>query len=125
MDLTPFAGQEILLRFWSINDQGVHAPGILIDNIAIPEIGFRDDVEAGAGDWEAAGFVRIDGDLPQLWELRLVRTAADGQMSVDVLETDADGVATATLNAGERGVLVVIAATPHTSERARYEVISE
>lgn len=125
MDLTPFAGQEILLRFWSINDQGVHAPGILIDNIAIPEIGFRDDVEAGTGDWEAAGFVRIDGDLPQLWELRLVRTAADGQMSVDVLETDADGVATATLNPGERGVLVVIAVTPHTSERARYEVISE
>ncbi|MGQ9483151.1 hypothetical protein [Chloroflexus sp.] len=125
MDLTPFAGQEILLRFWSINDQGVHAPGILIDNIAIPEIGFRDDVEAGIGDWEATGFVRIDGDLPQLWELRLVRTAADGQMSVDVVAPDADGVATATLNPGERGVLVVIAVTPHTSERARYEVISE
>lgn len=125
MDLTPFAGQEILLRFWSINDQGVHAPGILIDNIAIPEIGFRDDVEAGTGDWEAAGFVRIDGDLPQLWELRLVRTAADGQMSVDVVAPDTDGVATATLNPGERGVLVVIAVTPHTSERARYEVISE
>lgn len=125
MELTPFAGQEILLRFWSINDQGVHAPGILIDNIAIPEIGFRDDVEAGTGDWEAAGFVRIDGDLPQLWELRLVRTAADGQMSVDVVAPDTDGVATATLNPGERGVLVVIAVTPHTSERARYEVISE
>ncbi len=122
MDLTPFAGQEILLRFWSINDQGVHAPGILIDNIAIPEIGFRDDVESGTGDWEAAGFVRIDGNLPQLWELRLVRTAADGRITVEALVPDADGTATATLDPNEQGVLIVIAATPHSSERSQYEV---
>lgn len=125
MDLTPFAGQEVLLRFWSINDQGVYAPGIMLDNIAIPEIGFRDDVEAGVGDWEAAGFARIDGDLPQQWEVRLVRTAANGQITVEALKVNAEGVATATLNNGERGVLVVIAVTPHTSERAQYEVISE
>ncbi|WP_298815002.1 immune inhibitor A domain-containing protein [Chloroflexus sp.] len=125
MDLTPFAGREILLRFWSINDQGVHAPGIMIDNIAIPEIGFRDDVEDGPGDWEAIGFARIDGDLPQQWELRLVRAAANGQITVEALTTDSDGLATATLNNGERGILVVIAVTPHTSERAQYEVISE
>ncbi|WP_031457994.1 immune inhibitor A domain-containing protein [Chloroflexus sp. MS-G] len=122
MDLTPFAGQAILLRFWSINDQGVHAPGMLIDNIAIPEIGFRDDVESGTGDWEAAGFVRIDGDLPQLWELRLVRTASDGRITVEALVPDADGTATATLNSNEQGVLIVIAATPHSSERSQYEV---
>ncbi|MGB9739566.1 hypothetical protein [Chloroflexus sp.] len=125
MDLTPFAGQEVLLRFWSINDQGVHAPGILIDNITIPEIGFRDTVEEGDNGWEAAGFVRVDGDLPQQWELRLVRTATDGQITVEPLTVNADGVATATLNNGEHGVLVVIAVTPHTSERAQYEVISE
>lgn len=75
----------------------------MIDNIAIPEIGFRDDVESGTGDWEAAGFVRIDGDLPQQWELRLVRTATNGQITVEALEVNADGVATATLNNGERG----------------------
>lgn len=123
MDLTPFAGQEILLRFWSVNDQGVHAPGMLIDNIAIPEIGFRDDVESGTGDWDAVGFVRIDGDLPQLWELRLVRTASDGRITVEALVPDATGAATATLNPNERGVLIVIAATPHSSERSQYEVI--
>jgi len=95
----------------------------LIDNIAIPEIGFRDDVESGTGDWEAAGFVRIDGDLPQLWELRLVRTASDGRITVEALVPDATGAATATLNPNERGVLIVIAATPHSSERSQYEVI--
>lgn len=125
MDLTPFAGQEVLLRFWSINDQGVHAPGIIIDNIAIPEIGFYDNVEAGPGDWEAVGFVRIDGDLPQHWELRLVRIATDGQITVETLITNAAGEATVNLNSGERNILVVIAVTPHTSERAQYEVISE
>ncbi len=123
MDLTPFVGQEVLLRFWSINDQGVHGPGILIDNIAIPEIGFRDDGESGANEWEAEGFVRTSGELPQLWELRLVRTAANGQVTVERLAVDADGVATATLAGGESGVLVVIAVTPYTSERAGYEVV--
>lgn len=122
MDLTPYAGQEILLRFWQITDQGFNAPGMLIDNISILELGFRDDVEAGAGDWQAEGFVRVDGDLPQRWELRLVRTSADGVTIVEPIPVRADGASGFQLEPGERGVLVVLGATPHTTERAAYEI---
>jgi hypothetical protein len=125
MDLTPYAGREVLLRFWSVNDQGFNAPGLMVDNIRVPELGLSDDVEAGAGDWSAAGFVRVDGDLPQRWELRLVREAADGSVRVEALPVDASGQAAADLAPGERGVLVVVAATPHSSERAAYEVTSD
>lgn len=122
MDLTPYAGREILLRFWQINDQAFNAPGLLIDEISIPELGYYDDVEAGDGGWQAEGFARVDGDLPQRWELRLVRIAPDGAMRVEALPTDEGGAAAAALAPGERGVLVVMGATPHTSERASYEV---
>jgi immune inhibitor A len=122
MDLSPYAGQAILVRFWQVNDQAFNAPGMFIDDLSIPELAYSDDVEAGDGGWQADGFVRVDGDLPQRWELRLIRTAPDGAISVEPLPVDQDGGATATLAPGERGVLVIVAATPHTSERARYEL---
>lgn len=125
MDLTPYAGQEVLLRFWQINDQGFNAPGIFIDDIRVPELGFSDDVESGQNGWQAEGFVRVDGDLPQQWELRLVRIDSSGAITVEPLPVDTSGTASGSLASGERGVLVVIAATPHTTERANYELIIE
>lgn len=125
MDLTPYAGQEILLRFWQINDQGVNAPGMYVDNIRIPELGYADDVEAGDDGWQADGFVRVDGDLPQRWELRLVRQGLFGTPTVERLVPDASGLVSGRLEGGERGTLVVIATTPHTTERAPYELTVE
>ncbi|WP_129627386.1 immune inhibitor A domain-containing protein [Candidatus Oscillochloris fontis] len=122
IDLSGYAGQEILLRFWQINDQGLNAPGMLIDNIAIPELGFADAVDAGAGDWQAEGFVRVDGDLLQHWQLRLVITDADRNVRVEPLRVDATGRALATINPDERAVLMVMGATFHTTEKATYQV---
>jgi hypothetical protein len=119
-DLSPYAGREVLLRFWQVSDLAVNGPGWMIDNIRIPELGLNDDVEAGPGQWQAEGFSRVGAVLPQRWELRLVRTAADGSVSVEPLPLAADGRAAAQLAPDERGVLVVVAATPHTSERAGY-----
>jgi hypothetical protein len=120
VDLTPYAGQEVLLRFWQINDLALNGAGWLIDNIRIPELGFFDDVEQPTTQWQAEGFVRVGAALPQQWELRLVRTTAAGSTSVEPLALDADGRTNATLAAGETGVLVVVATTPHTGERAGY-----
>lgn len=125
MDLSPYLGTEILLRFWQINDQAFNAPGMLIDEIRIPELGYSDGAESGDAGWQAEGFARVDGDLPQRWELRLVRNLLDGTVSVEPVVVDTAGAATVALSPGERGVLVVIGATPHTSERAAYEVTVE
>jgi hypothetical protein len=115
----------VLIRFWQINDEGFNAPGMLIDNLRIPQLGYRDDVEAGTGGWQADGFVRVDGDLPQQWELRLVRTAPDGTTTIEPLSIDAQASATATLRAGEQAVLMIAATTPHTTEQASYQVTIE
>ncbi len=124
IDLTPYAGRSILLRFWQINDQGFNAPGMLLDDIRIPELGFSDDAENGEGGWQAEGFVRTAGVLPQRWELRLVRTAS-GRTTVETLPVDATGAAQARLMPGERAVLVILATTPHTTERATYALDME
>jgi hypothetical protein len=124
MDLSPYAGREILLRFWQINDQGFNAPGIMLDDISIPELGYSDDVEPGDGGWQAEGFVRVTGVLPQRWELRLVRVSRSGT-TVERLVPDASGAVAGRLAEGERGALVIVAATPHTTERARYELTVE
>lgn len=121
VDLSAYAGQTVLLRFWQINDQGFNAPGMLLDNIRIPELDLRDDGESGPGAWIAEGFALVDGTLPQRWELRLVRIAPNGT-TVEALNVDAAGRASAELAANEEGVLVIVATTPFTSEPAFYQL---
>lgn len=141
MDLSPYAEQQIMLRFWLINDEGINEPGLLLDNIRVCQTGrpdvclFQDDMENGKNQWQAAGFVRVDSDLPQRWEVRLVRFAPDGEsgegdgressppVSVERLVPNPDGTTTATLGGGERGVLVMLPTTPHTTERGSYSLV--
>ena len=55
MDLSAYAGKEILLRFEMVTDDAVNKPGLLIDNLRIPEINWQDDVETGEQDWTSRG----------------------------------------------------------------------
>ena len=110
---------SILLRFWVVNDDGYNAPGMLIDNIRIPELNYADGAEQGDGGWQAQGFVRTSGELPQTWALRLIRMRG-GATSVEHVPADAQGRATVTLADGERGTLAVIGTTRFTTEPGDY-----
>lgn len=122
IDLTPFAGQTILLRFALISDDAFNKPGMLIDNIRIPELNFTDDAAQASDVWEPAGWIRTDNRLPQRWQLRVVRfDAGSGAPSaVEPVELDAEQQASIRLAAGEQAVLLVMATTPFTTERASY-----
>jgi hypothetical protein len=124
LDLTPYAGEEILLRFWHITDEGFNAPGMLIDDIRIPELGYTDNVEQGPGGWLAEGFARTDGTLAQRWQLRLVRTSNEGRRQAETVPVDDAGRATIELATDEHGVLVVTATTPFSTERAQYTIVA-
>jgi hypothetical protein len=118
-DLSAYTGRIVQIRFWMVSDAAVNMPGWLIDNLEIPEIGYRDEVEAGDGGWQARGFVRVTTRLDQEWALRLIRQSA-GATSVERLRADEDGRAIFSLAEGERGILLVSGATPFTTEPARY-----
>jgi len=85
-DLSPFAGRPILVRFEYLTDDAVNGPGLCIDDITIPELGYRDDIENGDGGWTARGFIRSDNTLRQPYIVQVVRvvSAADGQEVVIV-----------------------------------------
>lgn len=82
IDLTPYAGQQIVLRFEYITDAILAYDGLALDNLMIPEIGFIDTVELdegeGAAGWQAEGFVRSTGYMPQTWHLQLVTPTYSG-----------------------------------------------
>ncbi|MFQ3630018.1 hypothetical protein [Roseiflexus sp.] len=121
IDLTPFAGQDVLLRFWVISDAAINGPGLLLDDLQIPEIGFADGAETDDGGWEAVGFVRTSGLLPQRWIVRLALFDGDEtQVSAPVI--DPQGRAVIELSAGQRAILVISGGTYFTTEPAAYRL---
>ena len=65
MDLTPFAGHTIELDFTYWTDIYVLERGWYVDDIAIPEIGFFDNVEGEGGDgWNVFGGWYVNNPLP-------------------------------------------------------------
>ncbi|MCS6773865.1 MAG: immune inhibitor A [Thermoflexales bacterium] len=78
VDLSDYAGRQILLRFEMVTDAGVNREGIAIDEIEIPELGWRDDVEQQDGGWRAEGWVRVRNRLPQRWVIQVIETRRDG-----------------------------------------------
>jgi hypothetical protein len=77
VDLSPYAGKKVLLRFEMVTDAGLNREGLAIDNIEIPEIGFRDDASEDTG-WTAEGWVRVQNTLPQSWQVQLIVIGRDG-----------------------------------------------
>jgi len=123
VDLTPYAGQEMLLRFEYVTDDTVNYPGWFVDDIAIAALGFFDDGEAGEGGWQAEGWVLTDNHLPQRW---LVQVIEQGLISASVQRMTIDDTGCGQLpikglgQTGKKAILVVSALAPVTTEEAPY-----
>lgn len=126
IDLTPYAGREILLRFEYVTDPILTYGGFVLDDIAVPEIGFSDDAESDTQGWEAEGFVRAAGEVAQGWRLRLITFDDEGgRLSVSDLPLTDGRTAEFTSSAsptGERPILIVAALAPETLQPASYQL---
>jgi immune inhibitor A len=120
-DLTPFAGEKVLLRFEYITDEGVNLDGFAIDDISVPELVFSDDAES-AGPWQAQGFVRLTSPSPQRFLVQVIELGETTSVTTVPLdganrgEVRLSGFGT-TL---EKAVIVVAAATDGTRQTAAY-----
>jgi hypothetical protein len=124
IDLGPFAGQEILLRFEYVTDPILTYGGLALDDINIPEIDFFDDVESDDAGWTAEGFTRATFNLAQKWHLQLISHSDQGP-NIQTLPVDEYGELSVTLKAIEtikRPILIVAATAPTTLEAASYEL---
>jgi len=110
VDLTPWAGQQIQLRFWVINDEAYNAAGLALSDLTI------DGVTA---EWVGTGFVPVRNQLAQRWVLTAVLYDQAGVAEVVSIPTD-NGQARWLIPANRRAVLVVNATTQGTTEAANY-----
>ena len=76
VDLTPYAGKEIQLRFEYVTDGALNLHGLAIDDIAITGL-LNDDAESDNG-WKAEGFVRSTNVVAQRFVVQLLRFTANG-----------------------------------------------
>ena len=119
VDLTPYAGAKILLRFEYVTDNGTNYNGAAFDDFSIPEIGLRDGADSDSG-WEVHGFVRSDNKLTERY---LVRFLPDGQVGpVNAMALDVNNRGALSLPANTPGTLIVSALAPVTTVSAHYSL---
>lgn len=119
IDLTAYAGNQILLRFEYVTDEAAVDAGMAIDDIEIPELGLRDDVETDGG-WTASGFVRLTAPLKQRFLLQYVREEG-GQWVASPVPVGDDGAAEVRVPASVgRAAIIVAGATYGTNLPASY-----
>lgn len=123
VDLTPFAGQQIMIGFHMITDDALNYNGIAIDDVSIPELDYFEDFEQGHGGWSHSGFARIDNVLPQYFIVQVVTEGSNGTEVLKMplypnnygkLVIDNFGIEV------DRATLLITAAMPFTAERAFY-----
>jgi len=130
--------RHYLLRFAYLTDEAVTGVGLVLDDVAIPQIGYADDVEGGAGGWEPAGFVRSDNRVPQRY-LALLIGLREGppdengneneKVTVERLAVGEDGLAEWTVPLGSEGwreaVIVLSGMADLTTRPALYRLTVE
>jgi len=126
IDLTPYAGKRIRLRFEYVTDQALNEPGFIVDGIAIPEIGYSHDAESSDDNWEAAGFVRIANVLPQYFIVQVIETGGTPVVRRMELDGQQRGQITVEgLGGSKKAILAISGRTPFTTEMAGYEYTVE
>jgi len=122
LDLTPYVGQKVLIRFEYVTDDAYNDPGLCIDDISIPELGYYYDTETDGG-WTAEGFVRSTNIVPQRWIVQVITFGADTEIrQMDLGETGAGRLELEDFGTEiDRAVLAVSAFAPATTEVASYQ----
>lgn len=124
INLDPYLGTVVTLRIELLTDASVSEGGLAIDDIAVPELGYFDDVEDGNQGWTASGFAIVGATLPQSWTVQLI----DNSLLPTVTElplNDANQGQWRVSLGSRGGVLVVTAQTPFVDSPATYWVSAE
>jgi immune inhibitor A len=123
IDLSPYAGKEIWVRFDYATDDSINGAGFLLDDVAIPELGLADPCEE-VGDWQAQGFVLVGTTVPLRWLVQSIEFPRDGPVLVRRMRLDERqaGQLELTLEEGDRNPLLAISALVRgTSTPATYQ----
>lgn len=122
VDLSQFAGANVSLRFEYITDAAVNGEGLLLDDVSIDAIDYFTDFENDNGGWTPAGFARVTNQLPQTFEVSLIRLGNVTTVSRLTLSENNTAVINLDLAANEEVILVISGTTPYTNQPATYQI---
>jgi hypothetical protein len=75
VNLSPYTGATVDIRFQYVTDDIYNGQGMLVQNVAIPQIHWRDDFTG----WTKAGFKQVSVNaLPAQWHVRLIEYTKSG-----------------------------------------------
>ena len=120
IDLTPFVGGPVLVRFEYVTDAAVYRDGFMVADVSIPQL----DDGMDTGEWLSEGFTTALRSLPQRFIVQVVTTRADGEYEVARLDLNGDNFGETTfsgLDALDREVVIVVSpVTTGTRHSASY-----
>jgi hypothetical protein len=119
VDLSPYAGREVRIRFEYVTDDSYNADGFALDGIEIPEIGWHDAADSEAG-WIPEGFTRIDNRQTENYLVEVLDPTASPVARR--LPVDAMGRTTVALSADRPIVLAVAGLATRTTHQASFEL---
>ncbi|MGD2057494.1 MAG: immune inhibitor A [Anaerolineales bacterium] len=123
VDLSKYAGEEILVRFEYITDAAVNGDGLLLDDLQIDAIDYFEGFETGAEGWQAQGFVRLYNRLPQTYQVILLEDDGGMQVHEVALDGENQGEIEFSVEDGSRpATLIVTGTTRHTWQPAAYSI---
>ena len=123
LDLAPFVGKEVLVRWEYVTDDAVNEAGWAIDDLSFPALNYYEGFEEESADWQKEGWVRHTNRLPQQYIVQAIYIGAS-DVSVERLTLDAQQTGTWTLSLSAdypEVILAISASTPITSQRAPYQ----
>ena len=124
VDLSAYAGEEILIRFSYLTDGAILGAGLLLDDISVTEIGYSDETEESLNGWQARGFLPIEASVPQRYVAVLIKQGE--QTTIEQLRLSEDQTARLTVPLASdelrQAVVVVSGMTPLPADPAPYQI---
>lgn len=127
VDLSTYAGTEILLRFEYISLPGRDNPGFALDNITIPEINYRDNAETESGGWASNGWTRINNQQQQRFLVQIARSGTNTtppsvRRLISTQDEMTEGQWQIGLDANEILIIAVSAVNSQTQQPAQFDL---
>ena len=107
VDLTAYAERQVLVRFHYVTDDAITGPGICLDSVGIPELGFFDDASTNQA-WTSEGFYRTNNRMPQNFAVHLVEVRGDAVQVTPMPLDDSNQVSLSVTNLDDADEIVLV-----------------
>ena len=108
INISDYAGQQILLRCEYITDDAVFSRGACFDDFEIPELDWIDDTST-SGDWTANVFALVEEMIPTQYLVQVIHEKAVGEPVVYQIPIGADAKGGMTVEeVGDDDLIVVV-----------------